>query len=54
VANQVIIHVRVSFYVLGIGTQLFLRYLDQETAKRHFRYSSHAATCYYQSITTQR
>jgi len=26
-----------------------IRYLDQETAKRPFRFSSQAATCYYQS-----
>jgi len=31
------------------------RYLDQETAKRHFRSSSQAATCYSTiSLTTQR
>jgi len=34
-----------------LGTSLFVKvvYLDQETAKWPFWYSSQAATCYYQS-----
>jgi len=37
---------------LVLGTHLFVRvpYLDQETAKKSFRFSSQTATCYYQSI----
>jgi len=37
--------------LFGLGTVFIylLRYLDQETAKRPFRSSSQAATCYYQS-----
>jgi len=33
----------------GLGTHLFVRYLDQETAKKSFWFSNQAATCYYQS-----
>jgi len=35
--------------LLGLGTHLFVKVLDQETAKWPFRFSSQAATCYYQS-----
>jgi len=34
---------------LGLCTHLFVKYLDQETAKEPFRSSSQAATCYYQA-----